>query len=527
MSVRFNSSSAAVLLLAAVVLAMLCVSAAAGVPPTTVPVNLVVPTSMERIGVCNQSSLYTIQMPNGSTYMDNAPPYLVKLKGTRFQIGYDYAQLLAGPTSYTLTAFLNAVTPNATQQKIFLNFTDFLWNSFYVPHVPVGYLEELQGMEAWYNEQPQPVPNVSSAPQDVARHFFVLANMPADLPNIITALEVEFERGWPGWLKDIINEIIWAIDHLGHHCDAFGVWGSRTEHGRLYTSRNLDFNANTGINKYKLITVYEITESDGTTRIPYAVMGYSFGLGALAGMNIEGISTSEMNLDNNMTTFSGLPFPLRLRYILERATNLETAMTLWNATNNTNSFNFLLGSSADSEAYALETVRHFTAVFPADSPMEAAATYPCGVEPNVDPTCKKWTNQTGDVRIGFPLPEAVWRTNHGLNPQIMRTQEPLFNNTVFRYNLFHELFEGYQAANISIGDVEAVSIVASLGIKGANYLTCQQFLLDGDNILSVVYVPGEQRFFVAWEDGSGSTWRPAACAPAYLQLNLQNILRMP
>jgi hypothetical protein len=496
-------------------------------PPTTVPVSLVSPSSTELIGTSNQSKLYSVQMPSGSLYMDNAPPYILKLKGTRFQIGYDYAQLLAAPTSYTLTAFLNSVSPNATQQMLFLNFSNFLWNSYYVQHIPSGFIEELEGMSAWYNDQPKPIPNVTMTPQDVSRHFFVLANMPADMPNIIAALEVEFERGWPDWLKTLVNEIIWSIDHLGHHCDAFGVWGSRTETGRLYTSRNLDFNANTGINKYKLLSVFEITESDGTPRIPYVAMGFSFGLGALAGMNMEGISTSEMNLDNNMTTFSGLPFPLRLRYILERATNLETAMSLWNSTNNTNSFNFLIGSAADTQAFALETIREFTAVFPADSPIEAAAFYPCGTPPNVASSCPGWTNQTGDVRIGFPMPEAVWRTNHGMNPRIMATQEPLFNDTVFRYNLFHELFTGYQAANISIGDAEAVGIVATLGIKGNDFLTCQQFLGYGSNILSVVYVPGEHRFFVAWEDGSGSTWRPAACAAAYLHIDLQGILAMP
>jgi hypothetical protein len=43
-----------------------------------------------------------------------------------------------------------------------------------------------------------------------------------------------------------------------------------------------------------------------------------------------------------------------------------------------------------------------------------------------------WTNATGVVPIGAPLPEAVWRTNHGFAPTVMATQEPLFNDTVFR-----------------------------------------------------------------------------------------------
>jgi hypothetical protein len=52
----------------------------------------------------------------------------------------------------------------------------------------------------------------------------------------------------------------------------------------------------------------------------YAVPGFTFGLGALAGQNSKGITTSEMNLDNSQVTFNGVPFPLRLRYILEQGT---------------------------------------------------------------------------------------------------------------------------------------------------------------------------------------------------------------
>ena len=105
-----------------------------------------------------------------------------------------------------------------------------------------------------------------------------------------------------------------------------------------------------------------------------------------------------------------------------------------------------------------------------------------------------------------------------MNPRVMATQEPLFNDTVFRYRLFHRLFAEYEADSLPIADEDAVRIVATLGIKGDDFFTCDQ-ALSGDNVLSVVYVPGEKRCFVAWELGSGSQWRPAACAP-YVAVNL-------
>jgi hypothetical protein len=106
-----------------------------------------------------------------------------------------------------------------------------------------------------------------------------------------------------------------------------------------------------------------------------------------------------------------------------------------------------------------------------------------------------------------------------MNPVVMKTQEPLFNNTVFRYRLMHELFSGFQAAGTLIDDELAVGIVATLGTKGPNYLTCNQSFRRGDNVLSVAYVPGERRFFVAWEEGSGALWRPAACS-TYVHVDL-------
>ncbi len=86
-------------------------------------------------------------------------------------------------------------------------------------------------------------------------------------------------------------------------------------------------------------------------------MGFAVGLGALAGMSHAGVSVSEMNLDNDQVTFRGVPFPLRLRMVLEGAATLQQAMTVWNSTNNTNSFNFLIGSAADGSACALEVRR--------------------------------------------------------------------------------------------------------------------------------------------------------------------------
>ena len=52
-----------------------------------------------------------------------------------------------------------------------------------------------------------------------------------------------------------------------------------------FSSRNLDYQSNTGINKYKLITFFDIDDGAATRR-QYATLGFTYGPGALAGQVI-------------------------------------------------------------------------------------------------------------------------------------------------------------------------------------------------------------------------------------------------
>jgi hypothetical protein len=451
----------------------------------------------------NQSKLFQL---GNSGY--SVAPFLVKLKGSRSQIGYDYAALLHKESSAAMTSFLQSMF-TTTEQEVLLMFLEYCWDEFLSEDTPAYFLEELSGMAQYHAKHSHP----GELPSDfVARVFYTVANMPADPQNIVAMLEQELEpASWPWWLREGVNDIIAILEKIKWGCDAYGVWGTRTVNGQLFSSRNLDWNSNTGLDAYKLVIHIEVDNVPA-----YATLGFAVGLGALAGQSSQGITTSEMNLDNSVVTFSGAPFPLRLRMVLEGATDLQSAMRIWNATNNTNSFNFLIASAADNSALALETIRGFTQQYGANSPVEAAATYQCtGTE------CHGWTNETGSVKIGAPLPECVFRTNHAFSPTIMRTQEPLFNDTVFRYMLQHNLFSDLTGSPID--DRTAVSIVATLGTKGVNFLSCEPSnFARGENVMSVSYMPGARSspivsakgyLYVAWEQGKGSgkPWSPAAC----------------
>jgi hypothetical protein len=124
----------------------------------------------------------------------------------------------------------------------------------------------------------------------------------------------------------------------------------------------------------------------------------------------------------------------------------------------------------------------------------------------------------------MPLKEAVFRSNHGLAPNIMSTQEPLWNDTVMRYLLLHDRIVDVSG---TMDVEEAVGIVSLLGIKGEDYGSCRASnFLTGDptHVLSIVYDPSKENMYVAWEDGTvtagtDADWRPAACNE-YLWFNM-------
>jgi len=243
-------------------------------PP--LPATLVSPSGFNQLRTSGASSLYQIVVPSSS----EPAPFLVKLVGNRTQVGYDYAALLHNETAAMYSSFMSSMF-SPKEQAVLNNFVDYCWSSFLLKHVSQDFQDEIAGMQR-YHAKFGGVGADNLTTDQVATRFYTLANMPADTVNIISMLEEELEKDWPLWLRLAINEIIRLLEKILSGCDAFGVWGSRTKGGLLYSSRNLDWNKDTGINKYKLITFFHITTASGDKIPPYATTGW-FSLVDLAG----------------------------------------------------------------------------------------------------------------------------------------------------------------------------------------------------------------------------------------------------
>ena len=190
-------------------------------------------------------------------------------------------------------------------------FLDWQWNDYMASELPEQYHEELRGATAGGAAAGVPGVKVGT----LLTRGLVLANLPGSLEDLVYVLEDEAAHpnatSTPSY-----QALLGAVRSLGEasvaqfarrlvtkgwqplSCSMIGFWGNRTADGRVYTGRNLDWLANTGINAYKVVTVFR--PNDATA---HATLGFGGLIGALAGMSAEGITVHEANLEEKPESF--------------------------------------------------------------------------------------------------------------------------------------------------------------------------------------------------------------------------------
>lgn len=426
-------------------------------------------------------------------------------------------------------------------EDVLWKFADWQWNDYLSKQVPAPFMEEIAGFGAG-----AAVSGTSDGAAVLGRAT-TLANFPGSIPDLVYVLADEFgikydpvarEAGNPlqqAARDDALRRVAAAVaahpvgqematmlggvpavaaEHAASplhwllslewplmQCSMMGMWGSRTTTGRIFSGRNLDWLSNSGINRAKYVVVWRPQGG-----IPHATVGFAGLQGALTGMSAAGLTVHEANLEEKQESFRGFPWMLRLRWIMSQARNLADAKAMWAASNNTVGFNHAVASAADRNMYVMETEAQYTAYFEANDPREANA---------------KYNTSSGEVQAGFPLTEALWRTNHGYDPKIrddfLWSQGPK-TDSQHRYEIIHDQIAAYKAAGTPIGPLQAINVTSLPGDKGADFYHCGS-THTGSNVLSVTFDPEMGNMFAAWEAFEGAVWRPAACN-TYVQLNM-------
>lgn len=196
------------------------------------------------------------------------------------------------------------------EQDLLSAFLDVQWADYLASHTPERYHEELRGATAGGLAAGVEEVEVGT----ILTRALVLANLPGSLGDLIYVLEDEEahpnKTATPAMRKMLATlarspyaSLGAYARHLEQHwrplsCSMIGIWGSRTTSGELYTGRNLDWESDTGINAYKVVTVYR---PDNATA--HATMGFGGLLGALTGMSAKGLTVHEANLEEKPESF--------------------------------------------------------------------------------------------------------------------------------------------------------------------------------------------------------------------------------
>lgn len=246
------------------------------------------------------------------------------------------------------------------------------------------------------------------------------------------------------------------------------------------------------MNANKIIFVWKVKDT-----IPHTTIGFPGITGALAGMSQAGLSVHEAGLGSMKETELGFQWTLRLRYILMKAKNVAEAKAIWLETKNTFGMNHMVASASDVKSgsapiMVMETMRDYTAWFVDKDAREDNVNF-------TDPKTKK------SYRAGYAMKDAIWRTNHAYDPTINKfaTSHPEENSdTMKRYKIMKDCFNNYE--NVPIGWEEALNMTAILADKGGNtFYQCPKGKDTGINVISAMFVPGQNVMYAAVEYGYG------------------------
>jgi|GEM_PF-550080 len=214
------------------------------------------------------------------------------VSGTPYEMGYAFGSLMQTEATALLTGFLDVVQMMDPVRYSDANL-DAAWNDV-LPHVNARFIEELQGVAA--------------------------------------GAGLSYEAVRRAHCITLVSE---------YACSGVAAWDSATADGHLYQIRNLDYETGVGLQDYPAVVIY-LPE----TGVPHANVTFAGYIGAIAGMNAEGIAVTEMG-DSPGSDYpydlDGVPFFVMFRDILQDATSLADAVNIVSNADRIKKYHYVIG----------------------------------------------------------------------------------------------------------------------------------------------------------------------------------------
>jgi beta propeller repeat protein len=124
-------------------------------------------------------------------------------------------------------------------------------------------------------------------------------------------------------------------------CSGVCVWGPASANGHLYQIRNLDYTMEVGLQNYPVIVVY--LPNSG---IAHASVGFAGWVGAIAGINAQGIALTEKGASPGSDypfDLDGVPFWALFRDILQDAYSLDQGLNIVSSANRLKKYYYFIG----------------------------------------------------------------------------------------------------------------------------------------------------------------------------------------
>ncbi|PHS06899.1 MAG: acyl-CoA--6-aminopenicillanic acid acyl-transferase [Kordia sp.] len=132
-------------------------------------------------------------------------------------------------------------------------------------------------------------------------------------------------------------------------CSSFAAWDAKTPDGKLVIGRNFDFYAGDDFAKNKIISFVK-----PATGIPFMTVTWGGMIGAVSGMNANGLTITLNAGKSDMPLVAKTPISLLAREIIQYASTIEEAIVIAKKSTVFVSEAIMIGSAKDNKAILIE-----------------------------------------------------------------------------------------------------------------------------------------------------------------------------
>lgn len=250
---------------------------------------------------------------------------VLETNGTPYEIGYQHGVLLRKEIQDNIGFLFDSAVDKFHFEELF----DECYERMR-PFIPQDYIDEMHGLAHG-------------------------SRLPLKVIHGIHALPEIGEWGGKKRIAKVIKQMM--SGELGTSCSNLSASSFATKDGRMYTVRILDWGLHriSRLHQYPLIHI-----CNPIGAIPFINIGWIGFIGAISGINKEGITLGEMGYgDIPNETLHGTPMPFLLREVLAKAKNLSNVRNIIKSNPGTNSFVFLMsdGKTKEAEMYIRDRER--------------------------------------------------------------------------------------------------------------------------------------------------------------------------